>query len=153
TQRSADSQRSDQTQNKRENSTATQTDAPKEMQKEETWKGTLVDLDCSGGAAETDKSGKSPTSGDRNAAGAGKEGKDRKPSKQEPQDATTASAGMPSQNRCPATSATTRFGLQLDNGKLLRFDEVGNLRAAEGMKTNKRWMQASSNKANIQAKV
>jgi hypothetical protein len=40
---------------------------------------------------------------------------------------------------CPATTTSTNFGLLTPEGKFIRFDDAGNTRVIEMMKTNKDW--------------
>lgn len=49
----------------------------------------------------------------------------------------SASAG-----NCPVTSSTAAFALMTDDGHVYKFDAVGNTRAADEMKNNKKWASA-----------
>ena len=40
---------------------------------------------------------------------------------------------------CPATASTTSFGMVTPEGKYIRFDDAGNTRVVEMMKSNKDW--------------
>ena len=40
---------------------------------------------------------------------------------------------------CPVNTSTTTFGLLTSDGKFVRFDDAGNARVVEMMKTNKDW--------------
>jgi hypothetical protein len=108
--------------------TAESTGKPAEM-KTMTYKGTLVDLGCGAAATNT-----ASTSTDANA---------------------NANANASSANRaagdssCAVSASTSQFGLKTDNGQTYRFDMVGNQRAQDEFKNNKRW----SNNANKPLRV
>jgi hypothetical protein len=110
--------------------TAESTGKPAEM-KTMTYKGTLVDLGCGAAATNT-----ASTSTDANAN-------------------ANANANASSANRaagdssCAVSASTSQFGLKTDNGQTYRFDMVGNQRAQDEFKNNKRW----SNNANKPLKV
>jgi hypothetical protein len=58
----------------------------------------------------------------------------------------TASASAPSQ-ACTISASTTQFGLQMKDGKTVKFDDVGNMRAQEAFKAHKKWSDdATANK-------
>jgi hypothetical protein len=52
---------------------------------------------------------------------------------------TTTTETKSYSNNCPATASTTSFGLVTPEGKFVRFDDAGNTRVVEMMKTNKDW--------------
>ena len=54
-----------------------------------------------------------------------------------------AAASAPKQG-CSVSASTTQFGLILKDGKIVKFDDVGNLRAQEAFKTHKKWSDAAS---------
>jgi len=97
------------------------------------WKGTLVDANCSGGS---------------NASGAKSEG-------------TTVDTGRPKKGHkkepqaqsCPVGSSTTAFALKTEGGQVMKFDGVGNARAAEELKTKPAWTKNVSAGKPIRAKV
>jgi hypothetical protein len=41
--------------------------------------------------------------------------------------------------KCTVKADSSQMGMKLDDGRVLRFDMVGNQRAQEELKTNKRW--------------
>jgi hypothetical protein len=45
---------------------------------------------------------------------------------------------------CPVTSSTTMFAIQAGTGQVLKFDAIGNMRAAEELKNNKKWSREMS---------
>jgi len=110
----------DKTQTQTETKTQTQTTASStangkmaEM-KTQTYKGTLVDASCAGGSA-------APAS----TASAG--------------DTNTANSANRSTGDCAVSANSTALALKTKDGRTLRFDLVGNQRAQDAMKTNKRW--------------
>ena len=115
---------------------------PTEM-KTTTFKGVLVDMSCS------------PTSASAATATAG--------GATQPSDASKASASDQSNtaNRsvsdsgasCPVTANSSQLGMKLDDGKTVRFDLVGNQRAQDAIKNEKRWSKDLSENKPIHAKV
>jgi hypothetical protein len=105
----------------------------------------LVDMACSSrtsGSAET-----TPVAGDA------KEPADpaKAPASDKPNTANrSASDSGPS---CPASAGSSELGLKLDDGRTVRFDLVGNQRAQDALKNNKRWSKDLSANKPIQAKV
>jgi hypothetical protein len=79
--------------------------------KTQTYKGQLVDLGCGSGPG-------SATGADRSA--------------------TAASAGGQS-GSCSVTANSSKFGLKTSDGRVLPFDLVGNQRAQDALKNNKKW--------------
>jgi hypothetical protein len=106
--------------------TGTQQAPPAEM-KTMTYKGTLVDLACgSGGAtASAAPTAKPPASGAQAGTPA----------------ATPSSADRSSGGDCPVTANSTQLGLKMEDGKVVKFDLVGNQRAQDGLKAKKGWMK------------
>lgn len=115
---------------------------PAEM-KTTTFKGILVDMSCS------------PTSASAATATAG--------GATQPSDASKASASDQSNtaNRsvsdsgatCPVSANSSQLGMKLDDGKTVRFDLVGNQRAQDAIKNEKRWSKDLSENKPIHAKV
>lgn len=54
---------------------------------------------------------------------------------------------------CPVTSSTTAFALMLDDGRSLKFDAVGNNRAAEELKNKQKWTKDMNEGKPIHARV
>ena len=112
------------------------------------WRGTLLDASCAGGAAAS-----SP------AAESGKtEAEENKSADSEKPDAKPAKAHKNHRNRvdpqaqaCAPSNSTSAFALKTKDGQVLKFDAVGNSRAAEVLKT--KWAQNLSAGKPIRAKV
>jgi hypothetical protein len=114
---------------------------PAEM-KTATYKGVLVDMACASHAS----AGAEATP----AASAATEPSDRsKPAKSNTANRSTSDSG-PS---CPVSANTSELGMKLDDGKTVRFDLVGNQRAQDALKNDKRWNKDLSANKPIHAKV
>jgi hypothetical protein len=105
---------------KTETKTATSSDKAAEM-KTMKYKGTLVDLACGGGSANTASAAASDTA------------------KTDAASANSANRSAGDASGCPVSANTTTFGLKTDAGQTYRFDMVGNQRATDEMKNNKGW--------------
>ena len=103
--------------------------APAELTTQ-TYKGTLMDASCAGSG------GRKTTSQDT--------------AKQS--SAADRAAGDQSQN-CALSGSTKEFALRTKDGKVLRFDQVGNQRAGDAIKNKKKWSEAASGGKSVQAKV
>lgn len=107
-----------------------------------TFKGVLVDLSCGSHkpAAET-------------AQAAGGVTQPSDPAKAPASDQTnTANRSMSdSGTSCPASANSSELGMKLDDGKTVRFDLVGNQRAQEALKNEKRWTKDMSANKPIRA--
>jgi hypothetical protein len=68
-----------------------------------------------------------------------------------------AAAAQGSANRmmgdCALSSGSTQMGMKLDDGRTLRFDLVGNQRALDELKVNRRWRSGLSAGKEIRATV
>lgn len=109
---------------------------PAEM-KTTTFKGVLVDISCaspSSASAETTP-----------AAGGATQPSDRSNS-------TNRSASDPGTN-CPVSAKSSELGMKLDDGKTVRFDLVGNQRAQDALKNDKRWSKNIGENKPIRATV
>jgi hypothetical protein len=104
-----------------------------------TYKGTLVDASCGGNVTQNGAAAKNESStADRTDAGAPVVGK----------------SGATNGNKaCAVSAATKEFALRMNDGHVLRFDSVGNERAQDAIKNNKKWNSASSSGKSISAKV
>jgi len=56
-------------------------------------------------------------------------------------------------DQCGAKANTTQFGLKTGDGKVMKFDLVGNQRAQDELKNNKKWSEAAGSGKAINAKV
>ena len=118
--------------------------------KTQNFSGTLMDASCAGsGAASTasTSTSSSSSSADRNAAA-------------QPGSANAAGGQSGSANRgaaadssCSVTASTSQFALKTKDGRVLRFDAVGNSRAQEALKNNKKWTANAGNGKPINAKA
>jgi len=102
--------------------------------KTSTFKGVLVDMACaSHPSASADAT---PPAG-----GAAQ------PSEASKAPASDSAAG------CPVSANSSELGMKLDDGKTVRFDMVGNLRAQDALKNDKRWGKDISANKPIRATV
>jgi hypothetical protein len=56
-------------------------------------------------------------------------------------------------SNCPVSASSSRLGMKLDDGRTVRFDLVGNQRAAEALKNDKRWSKDLTEGKPIHTKV
>jgi hypothetical protein len=98
-----------------------------EEMKTQTYSGTLTDASCAGSPAS------SPT----------------------PAPSATADRSTPPADNqtCPVSANTNQFALKLKDGKIVKFDNVGNLRAQEAFKAHKKWNDDSAANKPIHAKA
>lgn len=89
-----------------------------EEMKTQSYSGTLMDASCAG-SSSTSSTPAPSTSADRSAASADNQS-------------------------CSVSASTTQFALTLKDGKTVKFDEIGNLRAQEAFKTHKKWSDNAS---------
>ena len=102
------------------------------------WHGTLVDASCAGSAnAKTADSASTPA---MQAVDTGR------PEKKHAKGESTASG-------CAVSSSTSAFALQTVGGQVLKFDSVGNIRAAEMLKSKANWTKDLSAGKPIRAKA
>jgi len=94
-------------------------DRPEEM-KTQTYSGTLMPASC-GGMSSTPAA--ASTSADRAA----------------PSASADRSAPSGDSQSCAVSATTSQFALKLKDGKTVKFDDVGNLRAQEAFKAHKKW--------------
>jgi len=128
---------------------------PAEM-KTSTFKGVLVDMSCAsptaGGqatqAADTTKSADATKTADTQKKPADI-GKTKASDESNSANRSTGESGT----NCPVSASSTNFGMKLDDGRTVRFDLVGNQRAQDEIKNNKRWNKAISENKPIHAKV
>jgi hypothetical protein len=95
------------------------------------FKGVLVDMSCAAGATS------STSSTSAQAA---------------PATSANRSSGDSGSN-CPVSASSSRLGMKLDDGRTVRFDLVGNQRAAEALKNDKRWSKDLTEGKPIHTKV
>lgn len=112
------------------------------------WRGTLIDAGCASGRGAS-----SPAADSGNT-----EAKENKSADSESADSKAAKPHKNHRNRvdpqaeaCSVSNSTTAFALKTKEGQILKFDGVGNTRAAEELKT--KWGQTLSAGKPIHAKV
>ena len=108
------------------------------------WHGTLVDAGCaSSSAAKTADASSAPAEEGQTAAQAVDTGRPQK---------GHAKAEAPASG-CTLSSSTSAFALQATGGQVFKFDSVGNIRAAELLKSKANWTKDLSAGKPIHAKV
>lgn len=94
-----------------------------------TYKGTLVDASCVSNVTQAAPAANAATTtGTANRAAAGDQG-------------------------CAVSASTKAFALRTKEGRILRFDDVGNERTAEALKNKKNWSAAMAAGKPITAKI
>ena len=111
--------------------TSTQQPPPAEM-KTMTYKGVLVDLACGSATSSTAPAATTPPSGTP---------------------APAATSADRASGDCPVTANSTRLGLKMDDGKVVKFDLVGQQRAQDGLKANKGWAKNIAANKPLKVKV
>jgi len=109
----------------------------------QSWHGILVDGSCAGGAsASSSASTESQTdsTADKKSVDTGRPHKGHKNRSAETQS-------------CPVSTSTGVFALKTDGGQVMKFDMVGNARAAETLKTKPAWTKNLGENKPIKAKV
>ncbi|HUI82157.1 MAG TPA: hypothetical protein VLY24_29750 [Bryobacteraceae bacterium] len=96
----------------------------------QTYKGTLVDASCAGNT--TQKTTPANPSKDKS---------------------TTTSGTADRVQNCAVSANTKEFALQTNDGRVLRFDAVGNQRAEDNLKNEKKWISKAAGGKTISAKV
>ena len=102
-----------------------------------TYKGVLIDMSCGSASAATS----TPAASGETKATASDQA-----------NSANRSAGD-SGASCPVTASSSQLGMKLDDGKVVRFDLVGNQRAQDEVKNNKRWSKDLSDNKPVHAKV
>lgn len=104
------------------------------------WSGTLMDASCNTGAS---------AEGSQAASGSGT--KSAEVDKGRPEKAHKK--GKAEAQNCPVSNSTTAFALKTKDGKVVKFDAIGNARAAEELKAKGGWAKDLSDGKPIRAKV
>jgi hypothetical protein len=108
------------------------------------WHGTLVDAGCaSSSAAKTADAASAPAEEGQAATQAVDTGRPQK---------AHGKAEAPASG-CTLSSSTSAFALQATGGQVFKFDSVGNIRAAEMLKSKPNWTKDLSAGKPIRAKV
>ena len=95
----------------------------------QSWRGILVDANCAGGNSAGEPQATKGDSSEKNGGAAVDSGRPEKGHKK----------GHAETQSCPVSSSTTAFALKTKEGQIMKFDAVGNARAAEGLKTKGSW--------------
>ena len=104
------------------------------------FKGVLVDMACASRSSSVETK---PASAETKPATA-----ETKPATAETKPAASDTGGS-----CPVSASSSEIGMKLDDGKTVRFDMVGNQRAQDLLKNDKRWSKDISANKPIRAKV
>ena len=107
------------------------------------YKGTLVDASCTAGGTAPSPAVVSDST---------QQAPDTTKSKQKDEASRSATPETSGQT-CSISSNTSQFALKLEDGRTVRFDSVGNLRAQEAIKNKKKWTEAAGSGKPILAKV
>jgi hypothetical protein len=108
--------------------------------KTQTYSGTLVDATCAAPGADTTSTPPSTTAASSTDSSTSKSSANR-------------SAGPGSEQSCSVSASTTQFAVKTKDGKVMRFDDVGNTRVKEAMKTRKSWSDSVSANKPIKVKA
>ena len=108
----------------------------------QSWQGTLVDANCASGGG----SAESPTAKENNGENKGAAVDSGRPEKGHKKDHGEMQS-------CPVSSSTTAFALKTKDGKVMKFDAIGNARAAEELKTKASWSKDVAAGKPVHAKV
>jgi hypothetical protein len=109
--------------------------------KTQKYSGVLIDASCAGsGSAATTSPTSSSSTGSSKDSPAATSSADR-------------SAGSGSNPSCAVATSTTQFALKTKDGNTMRFDDVGNTRVQEAMKTHKKWTDSASASKEIHVKA
>jgi hypothetical protein len=98
------------------------------------FKGVLVDMSCAAAATSS-----TSTTGSAPAEAASAKSANR----------SAADSG----SNCSVSASSSNLGMKLDDGRTVRFDLVGNQRAAEALKNDKRWSKNLADGKPIRAKA
>jgi hypothetical protein len=109
-----------------------------------TFKGILIDMSCAKTSAGTETTP---------AAGAATQPSDTSKAPASDKSNTANRSASDSGASCPVSANSTEMGMKLDDGKTVRFDIVGNQRAQDALKNEKRWSKDLSANKPIHAKV
>jgi hypothetical protein len=105
------------------------------------FKGVLVDMACAARSSSSVET--KPASAETKPASA-----ETKPASAETKPAASDTGGS-----CPVSASSSEIGMKLDDGKTVRFDMVGNQRAQDLLKNDKRWSKDIGANKPIRAKV
>jgi len=116
-----------------------------------TYRGTLVDLSCGSATASSGAGASDTNSTNTTSASTGQSGSN--PSSSSTTNASSANRSAGDTSNCPVTASSSQLGLKMDNGQVVRFDLVGNQRAQDELKNNKKWTNAVSSSKPIKVRI
>jgi hypothetical protein len=132
--------------------TSTQQTPPAEM-KTMTYKGVLVDLACGSATASAAPATTTPAARTPATTPGTPATTPGTPATTPGTPASGASSADRASGDCAVTANSTQLGLKMDDGKVVKFDLVGNQRAQDGLKTNKGWMKNIAANKPVKVKV
>jgi hypothetical protein len=112
------------------------TSSPQEM-KTQTYSGTLMDVSCAGSGSAPASTSSTSSTGSATAASS----------------SADRSTGSGANQSCGVSASTTQFALKTKDGNTVRFDDVGNARAQEAIKTHKKWSESATASKPIHVKA
>jgi hypothetical protein len=114
------------------------------------WRGTLVDASCASGT----KTAASATAGsNQNSASKQTTDQDSNVDSGRPHKGHRNRATKASEAGCAVSNSTSVFALQTEAGQVMRFDSIGNSRAAETLKSKEKWTKELAASKPTRAKV
>ena len=125
-----------------------------EAMKTKNYSGSLVDASCAGASASagssSDSTKSTSSSGSASANAGSTSGSAAANAGQTSSADRTGTAGRSAgTGNCAISASTTQFALKTKDGQIVRFDDVGNSRAQEAMKTHKNWSNNSGKDVHV----
>lgn len=121
------------------------------------WRGTLVDASCAAGtktaASATAEANENSTNAQTADQSSGTSEQSSSVDTGRPHKGHRNRGAKASEAGCAVTNSTSMFALQTEGGQVMRFDSVGNARAAEALKSKEKWTKDLSANKPIRAKV
>jgi hypothetical protein len=117
------------------------------------WRGTLVDASCASGTKSTASAASSASATAEADQSSGASDQNSSVDTGRPHRGHRNSATKASEPGCTVTNSTSIFALQTEGGQVMRFDSVGNSRAAETLKSKEKWTKDLTANKPIRAKV
>ena len=108
----------------------------------QSWRGTLVDANCAAGGGSASSQPAKDEAAESKAVDSGRPEKGHKGNK-----------GQGEAQSCPVSYSTTAFALKTKEGQVMKFDAIGNARAAEELKTKSSWSKDVAAGKPVRAKV
>jgi len=112
--------------------------------KTQNYSGTLADATCGAAGAATPAAASPAASDPAAASGAAEK---PKTTAGDANRATTSGQGQ----ACSVSASTSQFALKLKDGQVVKFDDVGNQRALEALKSKKKWTDGAAAQKPIHA--